>query len=224
MLDAPLIIFDCDGVLVDSEPVTNRILAQTVTELGHPIDSAYSIAHFKGRAMCEIERDIEALLGRPVPDFLPIYRERMYHELTTEPVPPIPGVVDLLDHLDTLDNHTRCVATNGPTEKATLTLSAAALTGRFAHPADPDRTALYSAYEIQRWKPDPALFLHAASDLGFGPEDCVVIEDSPSGVAAARGAQMRVIGLSSLTPRGTLEDAGATIVVDSLSELADRTR
>lgn len=224
MHNANLIIFDCDGVLVDTEPLTNRVLAQTVSEAGWEIDAQYSVTHFKGRNLKDIHQDVEDKLGFEVPDLLDIYRKRMYEALQSDPVPAIEGIHELLDLLD--DHHSapqhRCVATNAPLKKATITLTASKLIDRFKHPTDPTRPTMFSAYQINKWKPDPALFLHAAQTMGHDPEDTIVVEDSVSGVQAARNANMRVIGLASLTPADTLRDAGATQIVESHQELIDQ--
>jgi HAD superfamily hydrolase (TIGR01509 family) len=221
MINANLIIFDCDGVLVDTEPLTNRVLAQTVTDAGWEIDTQYSVTHFKGRNLADIHKDVEAHLGFEVPDLLETYRTRMYEALESDPVPAIEGIHELLDILD--DHHSdRCVATNAPLKKATITLTGSKLFNRFAHPTDASRPTMFSAYEVGKWKPDPALFLHAAESMGHDPRECVVVEDSVSGVEAARNANMRVIGLASLTPADTLLSAGATQIVESHQELIDQ--
>jgi len=221
LLQSSLIIFDCDGVLVDTEPLTNRVLAQTISEAGWEIDAQYSVTHFKGRNLNDIHKEVEAHLGQELPDLLDIYRRRMYDALTADPVPPIDGIHKLLDTLDSMNAHApdRCVATNAPLKKATITLTGSKLIDRFAHPTDPARPTMFSAYEVGKWKPDPALFLHAAASMGHNPEDCIVVEDSISGVQAARNANMRVIGLASLTPAQRLASAGATQIVESHDEL-----
>lgn len=226
MHDARLIIFDCDGVLVDSEPITNRLLARCVSEAGWAIDTAYSVAHFKGRNLHEIHAEVEAHVGRALPTLLEDYRRVCYEVFEREGVPAMDGAHDLLDALDALPGPgpARCVATNAPMRKMRMTLTGSGLIERFAHPSDPARQTLFSAYQIERWKPEPDLFLHAASVMGHAPEDCVVIEDSVSGVKAAKGAGMRVIALAALTPGDSLADAGADRVVGSHAELADELR
>lgn len=221
MHESSLIIFDCDGVLVDTEPLTNRVLAQCVCDEGWEIDEAYSIANFKGRNLAEILIDVETQLGRALPNLLDAYRTRMYCEIETHGVPAIEGIHELLDALDAMgdDSPHRCVATNAPLKKANLTLGGSGLSDRFVHRTLPESQTLFSAYEIGKWKPDPGLFLHAASSMGHAPEQCIVVEDSSAGVVAARNAGMRVIGLATLTPASVLMDAGATRVVGSHSEL-----
>lgn len=225
MHDADLIIFDCDGVLVDSEPITNRLLAQCVSDAGWAIDASYSVAHFKGRNLHEIHAEVEAQIGRPVPTLLEEYRRICYEVFESEGVPAIEGIHELLDALDGLsDGPQRCVATNAPMRKMRMTLTGSGLIERFAHRDAPARQTLFSAYQIEKWKPEPDLFLHAASTMGHDPDACVVVEDSVSGVSAAKAAGMRVIGLAALTPAESLVKAGADRVIETHFELVDELR
>ena len=225
MHDADLIIFDCDGVLVDSEPITNRLLAQCVTDAGWAIDAAYSVAHFKGRNLHEIHADVEAQVGRPLPALLEDYRKICYQVFESEGVPAIEGIHELLDALDGIDDGPeRCVATNAPMRKMRMTLTGSQLIERFTHRNDPARQTMFSAYQIEKWKPEPDLFLHAASTMGHDPDACIVVEDSVSGVKAAKSAGMRVIGLAALTPADTLKHAGADRVIETHFELVDELR
>ncbi|MEL6499142.1 MAG: HAD-IA family hydrolase [Planctomycetota bacterium] len=213
-----LVIFDCDGVLVDTEPTTNRLIAEVITEAGWPVSAEDSIRMFKGRDLNEIVKDVEAKVGRPLPDLLDEYRRRMYAAFDSG-IEPIEGAIDLLDRLDALGAPRRCVASNGPPKKMHASLSACGLLGRFDDGGTP---RLFSAYDINAWKPDPALFLHAAEVMGVPPNRCVVIEDSVSGVEAARRAGMPVIALAGLTDAVTLGDAGASVVISALRELTAR--
>ena len=220
MLEASLVIFDCDGVLVDTEPLTNRVLAECVSEAGWAVDAAYSVEHFKGRNLADILVDVETRVGRALPGLLDEYRRRMYLEIETVGVPAVEGIHGLLDALDGLDGGPeRCVATNAPLKKAGMTLGGSGLVERFVHREDPGRKTLFSAYEVGKWKPDPGLFLHAAEEMGHDAGGCIVVEDSVAGVVAARRAGMRVIGLATLTPGEKLAEAGATRVVGSHDEL-----
>ncbi|MEO1715716.1 MAG: HAD-IA family hydrolase [Planctomycetota bacterium] len=213
-----LIIFDCDGVLVDTEPTTNRLLAEVVTEAGWAVSTEDSIRMFKGRDLNEIVKVVEFEVGRPLPDLLDEYRRRMYAAFDAG-IDPIEGVVELLDRLDELGAPRRCVASNGPPKKMHASLSACGLMHRFDEDATP---RLFSAYDIETWKPDPALFLHAAEAMGVPTNRCVVIEDSVSGVEAARRAGMPVIALAGLTDAATLGSAGASPVITALHELTAR--
>lgn len=223
MLDTELIIFDCDGVLVDTEPLTNRVLAECVTDAGWAVDTDFSIRNFKGRNLADILADVETKLDRKLPDLLDEYRRRMYEAIETDGVPPIEGIHTLLDALDQLNTDAphRCVATNAPMKKATLTLSGAKLFDRFNHRERADQLTMFSAYEVGKWKPDPGLFLHAAETMGHKPEHSIVIEDSVAGVHAAVRANMRVIGFADLTDPATLRDAGAHAVIRSYAELIE---
>lgn len=223
MLDAELIIFDCDGVLVDTEPLTNRVLAQCVTDAGWEVDTDYSIKNFKGRNLADILHDVETKLERKLPDLLDEYRLRMYEAIESDGVPAIEGVHELLDTLDSMnaDAPHRCVATNAPMKKATLTLTGAKLFDRFTHRERAEQLTMFSAYEVGKWKPDPALFLHAAHTMGHKAEHSIVIEDSIAGVHAAVSANMRVIGFADLTDPRSLRDAGAHAVIESYAELME---
>ncbi|MFK7759965.1 MAG: HAD family hydrolase [Phycisphaerales bacterium] len=226
MLESQLIIFDCDGVLVDTEPLTNRVLAECVTDAGWAIDTQYSIEHFKGRNLTDILYDVETKIGTKLPNLLDDYRARMYEAIETDGVPAIEGIHELLDILDSMEDHApdRCIGTNAPLKKATMTLTGSNLIDRFTHRREPTRQTMFSAYEINLWKPNPGLFLHAASSMGHDPEQCIVVEDSIAGVQAARSANMRVIALATLTPADELRAAGATQIIDSHQELIDQLR
>ncbi|MCA9271448.1 MAG: HAD-IA family hydrolase [Phycisphaerales bacterium] len=216
MLDCQLIIFDCDGVLVDTEPVTNRLLAECLTEIGWPMTTQQSIETFKGRDLHVIRAEAEAKVGRELPDLLPTYRSRMFEAFASEPIGLIEGALELLDALDEAGTHKRCVASNGPMNKMQASLTSAGLIDRFHHEGE---ARIYSAYDIGIWKPEPGLFLHAAERMGSRPSDAVVIEDSVSGIVAANRAGMRVVGLAGLTSAAALEEAGATWVITSLNEV-----
>jgi len=216
LLDCQLVIFDCDGVLVDTEPVTNRLLAECLTEIGWSVTTEESIERFKGLDLHIIQAEAEEVVGRPLPDLLPTYRARMFETFEREPVDVIEGAIELLDALDDLGTPRRCVASNGPMKKMHASLAGAGLIDRFHHEGE---ARIYSAYDVGVWKPEPGLFLHAAEQMGTRPEDAIVIEDSESGVVAAVRAGMRVAALAGLTPAPRLADAGATWVITSLGEL-----
>jgi beta-phosphoglucomutase-like phosphatase (HAD superfamily) len=212
-----LILLDCDGVLVDSERITTILLAEVATELGWPVSAEQSIALFKGRDLHLVQQDIEARLGRPIGDgFIPDYRERMARRFVERGVPPLPGAPELLDWLDARALP-HAVASNGPHEKMRFTLGRIGVTPRHAQGwFTRFEGRRFSAYDIDSWKPDPGLFLHAAAAMHAEPGRCVVVEDSPSGVRAGVAAGMRVIALADLTPEADLRSAGATEVCASL--------
>ena len=227
MLDHDLIIFDCDGVLVDTEPTTNALLARCVTEAGLPMSVEDSINTFKGRDLNEIVSELESRLSRKLPEFLDTFRSRMFEAFETDPPPPVPGAVALLDLLDATDGAPRrCVASNGPPKKMLASLTGSGLLPRFACETTPGHIeghAIFSAYDVGVWKPEPDLFLHAARTMDAPPDRCVVIEDSPSGVTAALRAGMGVIALAGLTPEPALREAGATNVIHHLDALTQST-
>jgi HAD superfamily hydrolase (TIGR01509 family) len=207
-----LVIFDCDGVLVDSERLSVRIESQLLDEMGWSITEAEVLDRFVGRSDAHMLSVIEEQLGRPVPEFLPIYRERLFAAIDRE-LEPVPGVVDALDRIERRGLAT-CVASSGTHDKMSRTLGRTGLLERFDG-------RIFSATQVERGKPAPDLFVLAARSMGVEPARCVVVEDSRAGVAAARSAGMRSVGYAGgLTPRGWLEGPD-TVVIDDMSELAD---
>lgn len=207
MPTAELVIFDCDGVLVDSEPLANRALAEAIQELGLAADVASVTARFKGRSLADCIRRIEGDLGGPVPaDFLSRLNARTYAAFQGA-LQAVPGVEDVLARL----RLPTCVASSGSHEKMLLTLG---LTGLLRH----FEGRLFSATEVERGKPAPDLFLHAARSLGVEPGACIVVEDSVPGVLGAAAAGMRVFGFARDETPGELERAGAT-PFESMAEL-----
>lgn len=212
LLDCDLIIFDCDGVLVDTEPMTTRLIAESVTAMGWAVDQAFAIETFKGKDMAEIVEIVGAHLGRPVPELTEHYRTRMYAELEGGGCDAVAGARELLEALDALEGAPRrCVASNGPRRKMQASLNSSRIAGFFG---GMDSPTIFSAYDIGKWKPDPALFLHAAEQMGATPDRCVVFEDSESGIDAAVAAGMRSVGVGGLTPLEKLEARGATVTVE----------
>ncbi len=201
-----LIVFDCDGVLVDSEPIANRVMAEAIAALGWPLSTADCIARFKGHHFDTIIADIEDRLGRPVPaDWLPNMRAATDAAFERE-LQAVPGVVAALDAVADGGLAT-CVASQGPLEKMAVSLGVTGLRARFE-----GRT--FSAYQVARGKPHPDLFLFAAAAMGVAPQACVVIEDSSLGVTAARVAGMRVFGFAPEGDGADLAAAGATLFRD----------
>ena len=195
-----LIIFDCDGVLVDSEPLSNRTIAGQMQELGIAMTEKEAIKLFAGGSLKNVTNYVKEATGKEAPaDMEEVYRIRSY-ELFREELQPVPGIRALLEKLP----NKRCVASNGPIEKMKLNLQLTSLTHFFGQ-------NIFSAYEIGHWKPDPRLFLHAAKTMGFEPGNCVVIEDSDHGIHAAKAAGMQVYGFAGRTPREKLESAGAEV-------------
>jgi HAD superfamily hydrolase (TIGR01509 family) len=177
------IIFDCDGVLVDSEEISNRVLIKMVHSLGVEIDYDYGIEHFYGKSMKYIFEHIEDLIDQKLPgQFEEEFRRRTFKLFNTD-LKPISGIKELLEKISIA----YCVASNGPLEKMTLNLTATKLIDKFEN-------KMFSAYEIGKWKPDPGVFQFAAESMGFEVKDCLVIEDSLVGIQAAKRGGFDVIG------------------------------
>jgi HAD superfamily hydrolase (TIGR01509 family) len=206
------VIFDCDGVLVNSEPISNRVLAECLSDEGLPTTTEQSIERYMGRSWKTCEALIVKALGRPLSSgFADGYHARLYEAFDAE-LQPVPGIEDALDRIEL----PTCVASSGSHERIRRVLSVTGLLERFD-----DR--IFSATDVRHGKPAPDLFLHAARASGFDAARCAVVEDSPAGVQAARAAEMRVFGYADLTPEDTLRAAGARVFRD-MSELPDLLR
>ncbi len=203
-----LLIFDCDGVLVDSEPISHDVLRVLLAEHGVHLTMEQMYARFMGLTMERVLQIVAELLRAPVPEgFLAEHRVRTFRAFCTE-LSPVAGVPELLDSLPIR----YCVASNGAHEKMQRTLGATGLLARFAG-------RIFSADDVQRAKPAPDLFLLAARSLAVRPEDCVVVDDSPLGMLAARAAGMRALGFAAMMPAARLREAGAHAVFHSMDEL-----
>jgi HAD superfamily hydrolase (TIGR01509 family) len=184
-----LVIFDCDGVLVDSMGIDMRELVRAIESVGGTMSAEQVEAAFHGVALADIQRGVEAHLGRPVPEdwmerFLADRAAAFERELR-----PIDGAREAIDGVRAA-GWEACIASGGALEKMELTLRVTDL-----RDAVPD-ARIFSAYMVERPKPAPDLFLHAAAACGFPPEGCVVVEDSVPGVVAGRAAGMRTFGYS----------------------------
>lgn len=203
-----LVIFDCDGVLVDSERIAVRIDVQMLADLGWPMTEEEVVERFVGRSYDDMAQVIGEYLGSPLPEgwnepYRSRYREAFERELTA-----VDGVVAALDAL-TLP---ACVASSTSHSGLRHTLGLTGLYDRFAG-------RIFSATEVARGKPAPDLFLHAARSLGVEPRRCVVVEDSRYGVEAARAAGMRAFGYcGGLTPAQWLAGPD-TVVFDDMRDL-----
>jgi len=203
-----LVIFDCDGVLVDSEPTSNTILAKALTEAGLPYTQAESMRDFMGRAWEDSLADIERKLDRPAPaGFTEGFRERR-DSAFREGIEPIPGVREAIERISAA----RCVASSGLPEKIRLTLGLTGLLDLF-------EGRIFSAAEVERGKPAPDLFLHAARSMGHEPGHCAVVEDTPVGIQAARAGGMTALAYVDNAPRGALEAAGAHRTFSDMRDL-----
>jgi len=208
-----LLIFDCDGVLVDSEPVAHALLAQMMTELGHPLTATESIAIFGGRSVSDTLALAERMLGRKVPDEVGDRCRRRLLDLLRSSLKPIPGVKSAIDALQ----FSRCVASSSSFERIRLSLEVTGLAPSFGD-------NIFSATQVEHGKPAPDLYLFAARTMGVSPGECLVIEDSPLGVAAAMAADMTAIGFTGGTHApadlaAQLKAAGAGTVLSAMSEL-----
>ena len=207
-----LVIFDNDGVLVDSEPISNRLLAGYLTELGHPTSYEDSLRDYMGGAMHRVHDLVWERTGRRLPeDFDDVFHARVFAAFERE-LEPVPGAVGVLEKL-AADGVAYCVASSGSHERIRVGHRKAGLDRWF------DDERIFSSQDVGRGKPAPDLFLHAAARMGVAPERCAVVEDSPLGVRAAVGAGMDVYGFTAMTPAGTL--AGATRLFGDMGELAD---
>ena len=200
---AASVIFDCDGVLVDTEPVGNAVLAELISELGIPTTREQAIATYMGRSMDSCLTMLEQRLGQPPPsDFAARYRIGVEAGWRCE-LRPVPGVVEALDAIE-LPN---CVASSGEHERIRLTLGLTGLLPRF-------EGRIFSATEVEHGKPAPDLFLHAAARMGFEPATTVVVEDTVPGVQAGRAAGMRVLAFARLVMADDLAAAGGEVFDD----------
>ena len=208
---AGAVIFDCDGVLVDSERLMNVVFTGMLNELGLSYSFAETTRTFMGRSMTSCMQIVEQELGRPAPaDFLRVLDERagavFARELRT--VHGVEAVLDALDHAGT----PYAVASSGSHEKMQVTLGITGLLPRLAG-------RITSATEVAHGKPAPDVFLLAAARLGVSPMQCIVIEDSLLGIQAALAAGMRVIGYAAMVSGADMRTAGATHVVTTMAEV-----
>lgn len=179
------VIFDCDGTLVDSEPIGNEVLVDYAREFGIELSLQEAIAKFRGGRLSEHVAHLESLRGEALPAaFVPEFRRRLAIALESR-LQPIDGALELVRSMTI----PFCVASSGPREKIELSLT---LTGLLPYFKD----RIFSAYEVGVFKPDPGLFLHAARALGAPPECCAVIEDSMPGIQAGLAAGMTVFALT----------------------------
>ncbi|MET9484640.1 HAD family hydrolase [Streptomyces sp. NPDC006638] len=195
-----LVIFDNDGVLVDSEPLSNTILAGYLTELGHPTSYEDSLRDYMGAAVHRVHDLVKERTGQLLPaDFDDVLHARVFAAFERE-LQPVDGVEELLGKL-AADGVPYCVASSGSHERIRVGHRKTGLDRWF------DDAVLFSAQDVGRGKPAPDLFLHAAARMGVAPDRCVVVEDSPLGVAAARAAGMEVYAFTAMTPAARLSGA-----------------
>lgn len=182
-----LVIFDCDGVLVDTEPVSNRVMAEVIREAGVSMSVEEVTEAFAGMRLDDIALGVEERLGKSLPEgWVIAFEERRAAEFR-KGVEAIAGVADALTAIDAAGVQT-CVASQASLQKVKLTLSLSGLIEHFAE------SSLFSSRMVERGKPCPDLFLLAAREMGFRPADCVVVEDGVLGARAGRRAGMNVLG------------------------------
>ncbi|MEM7254367.1 MAG: HAD family hydrolase [Pseudomonadota bacterium] len=197
MIDA--VIFDCDGVLVDSEELAMDVWVEMAAEYGFTLSHADALAAFRGGEMAKCVAHLESLIGRSVrDDFVPDFRARSAEKFERE-LKPIPGVIEVLNHLPV----PFCVASNGPLEKMDVSLRVCGLDGYFI-----DR--VISAYRVGSFKPAPGLFLAAAARLGANPARCAVVEDSMTGARAGIAAGMSVFTICAASEADAFRSIGTT--------------
>lgn len=207
-----LVIFDNDGVLVDSEPISNGILAAYLTELGHPTSYEESVRDYMGSAMHRVHDLVHERTGQRLPDdFDDVFHGRVFAAFERE-LRPVAGAVQVLEKL-TADGVPYCVASSGSHERIRVGHRTTGLDRWF------DEERVFSSQDVGRGKPAPDLFLHAAERMGVSPRRCVVVEDSPLGVQAANAAGMDVYGFTAMTPAARL--TGATRLFSGLEDLPD---
>lgn len=207
-----LVIFDNDGVLVDSEPISNRILAGYLTELGHPTSYEDSLRDYMGGAMHRVHELVLERSGRELPvDFDDVFHARVFEAFRRE-LRPVAGISAVLDALDAA-GVPYCLASSGSHERIRVALRKTGLHERFDA-----GTRIFSSQDVGRGKPAPDLFLHAAAAMGVAPSRCAVVEDSPLGVRAALAAGMHVYAFTAMTPPERLN--GATAHYADPAELA----
>jgi HAD superfamily hydrolase (TIGR01509 family) len=203
-----LVIFDCDGVLVDSERLAVKVDVMVLARYGLELTEADVIERFVGRSDSVMLAAIEAHLGRCLPDEWENEFEDWYRDAFAAELVPVDGALEALDKIST----PTCVASSGSHEKMRYTLGLTGLYDRF-------EGRIFSADEVATGKPAPDLFLHAANRIGVAPERCAVVEDSRWGIEAARAAGMRALAYAGgLTSARTLEGPD-TVVFDDMREL-----
>ncbi len=197
------IIFDNDGILVDSEAISSRIFIEMAKELGVEIDLEFAVENFSGVSIKSTLEYISNKAGKVLSDdFEKEFRRRTFELFKTD-LKPVKGVAELLDKL----NVPFCVASSGPREKLKLSLTTTNLIDKFEN-------RIYSSYDIGSWKPNPEIFLYAAREMGFNSGECAVIEDSLAGVKAAKAGGFDVFAFANERNKNTMQELGATVFFD----------
>jgi HAD superfamily hydrolase (TIGR01509 family) len=203
-----LVIFDCDGVVVDSERIVHEVFGAFIRSLGAQLTEAEMYERFLGRRLAECLEIVEDLTGRPAPagalDRYMAERDRVLREQ----VQPVEGIREVIEHLTV----PFCIASSGNHDKMRITLGTTGLLPFF-------EGRIFSAWDVPRGKPAPDVFLFAAKTMGVAPVRAVVIEDSANGVLAGRAAGMTVFGFAGLVPVSRLVEAGAHETFEHMRQL-----
>lgn len=194
------IIFDCDGILVDSEAISSQVFIEMAETLGVKIDLEFAIENFSGVSIKNTLEYIATKAAKELSDdFEKEFRRRTFELFKTD-LKPVKGVSELLDKITV----PYCVASSGPLEKLQLSLTVTNMIGKFGN-------RIYSSYDIGSWKPNPEIFLHAAKEMGFKANECAVIEDSIAGIKAATAGGFDVFAFANNRNKNTMKDLGATV-------------
>ncbi len=214
MNDRPLVIFDCDGVLVDSEPVSVRVLVTALKHHGIDMAEEEAYSRFLGRSLATMTQVMDEEYGfHTGPEFLEGLRLDLYERFKTE-LQAISGIADTIDRLGC--DH--CVASSSQPERIRLSLSLTGLIDKF----EPN---IFSASMVENGKPAPDLFLYAADKMGYDPANCIVVEDSPAGIEAAQRAGMRALAFTGGSHthvtgyRERIEDLQPDAIFDAMPDL-----
>ncbi|HSE54700.1 MAG TPA: HAD family hydrolase [Nocardioidaceae bacterium] len=198
------VVFDCDGVLVDTEPLSIEVDRQVLAELGWNLTPEEIVDRFVGRSHEHFLAEVARHVGHPLPPGWGAEITPRYREAFTASLRPVDGIVEALARISLPS----CVASSGSHEKMAFTLGLTGLLDRFDG-------RLFSATEVEHGKPAPDLFLFAAAQMGWQPASCVVVEDSAAGVDAGLAAGMRVIAYAGgVTPASRLTRPGVTVITD----------
>ena len=215
-VETKLVIFDCDGVLVDSEPISLDLLLEMIRAGGGEVSRETAYREFLGRSMASVAAELQEKHGVRITDALLAKMRAGLQSRFRRELKPIPGIAEALERLDL----PCCVASSSQPERIELSLSVCGIRDRFG-------SNVFSASMVERGKPAPDLFLLAAKTMGFAPETCLVVEDSPAGIAAARAAGMKVIGFaggSHAVPAGLaarIEALEPDYILDEMAGLQD---
>lgn len=198
------ILFDCDGVLVDSEPIALSTLVYQANQLGVDIDLDFAIQYFKGHSLEEVIATLAYFRKNPIPtNFEQTYRTITFDRFKKE-LKSIAGIAELIPQLKI----PYAVASSGPQHKIRLNLEITGLIEYF-------EGNIFSCYDLQKWKPDPAIYIHAATQMGFEPSECLIIEDSLMGVQAAVASGAVVYAYAEHAhDKEELQATGATLFYD----------